>query len=206
MTLNDESFPVREKAIIIIGQLTKINPAYVVPSLRKTLIQLLTELEFVSNPRNKEESSKLLALLISSTNNLVKPYIKPILDTLIPRARDPNSAVASSVISALGELSKVGGEEMKPFFTEMMQLLLDTLQDQSSSIKRDAALKTLGQLSSSSGYVIDPLLDYPQLLGILVSILKASDQNLNLKRETVRVMGILGALDPYKHRESRAKI
>lgn len=205
MTLNDESFPVREKAIIIIGRLTKINPAYVVPSLRKTLIQLLTELEFVSNPRNKEESSKLLALLISSTNNLVKPYIKPILDTLIPRARDPNSAVASSVISALGELSKVGGEEMKPFFTEMMQLLLDTLQDQSSSIKRDAALKTLGQLSSSSGYVIDPLLDYPQLLGILVSILKASDQNLNLKRETVRVMGILGALDPYKHREVERK-
>lgn len=205
MTLNDEVFAVRQKAITIIGRLTKINPAYVVPSLRKTLIQLLTELEFASSPRNKEESSKLLALLISSTNNLVKPYIKPILDTLVPRARDPNPAVASSVIAALGELSKVGGEEMKPFFSELMQLILDTLQDQSSAVKRDAALKTLGQLSSSSGYVIDPLLDYPQLLGILVSILKSSDQNINLKRETVRVMGILGALDPYKHREVERK-
>lgn len=201
MALNDELFAVRQEAITIIGRLTKINPAYVVPSLRKTLIQLLTELEFASSSSNKEESSKLLALLISTSNNLVKPYLKPILATLVPRARDPNPTVAASVIAALGELSKVGGEDMKPFFGQLMKLILDTLQDQSSAIKRDAALKTLGQLSSSSGYVIDPLLDYPQLLGILVSILKSSDQNLNLKRETVRVMGILGALDPYKRRE-----
>lgn len=205
MSFNDEAFPVREKSIIIIGRLTKINPAYVVPSLRKTLIQLLTELEFASNSRSKEETSKLLGLLISSTSNLVKPYIKPILDILLPRARDPNQSVSSSVIAAIGELSKVGGEEMEPFFPELMQLILETLQDQSSNVKRDAALKTLGQLSSSSGYVIDPLLDYPHLLGILVSILKSSDQNLNLKRETVRVMGILGALDPYKHREVERK-
>lgn len=199
--LNDEVFAVRLKALTIIGRLTSINPAYVVPSLRKTLIQLLTELEFASNPRSKEESSKLLALLISSTNNLVKPYTKPILDTLLPRAKDPNPAVASSVIVAIGELSKVAEADMGPFLPELMQLILDTLQDPSSAMKRDAALKTLGQICSSSGYVIDPLLDYPQLLGILVSILKNSDQNIKLKRETVRLMGILGALDPYKHRE-----
>lgn len=205
MTLNDEYFPVRQAAIIIIGRLTKINPAYVVPSLRKTLIQLLSELEFASSPRNKEESSKLLGLLISSTYSLVKPYLRPILDILVPRARDPNPAVASSIIAAIGELSRVGGEEMSQFFPELMSLILDTLQDQSSSVKRDAALKTLGQLSSSSGYVIDPLLDYPQLMSNLVSILKSSDQNQNLKRETVRVMGILGALDPFKHREVERK-
>lgn len=201
MALNDEIFTVRRQAMTIIGRLSRINPAYVVPSLRKTLIQLLTELEFASSSTNKEESSKLLALLISMSSSLVKPYLKPILATLVPRARDQNPSVAASVIAALGELSKVGGEEMKPFHEKLMKLLLDTLQDQSSTIKRDAALKTLGQLSSSSGYVIDPLLDYPQLLSILVSILKSSDQNMSLKRETVRVMGILGALDPYKRKE-----
>lgn len=205
MAMNDEDFHVREAAITIIGRLSRINPAYVVPSLRKTLLQLLTELEFATISRNKEESSKLLGLLISSTNNLVRPYIKPILATLIPSAKDSSPLVASSVIAAIGELSKVTGEDMSPYFSELMQLILDTLQDQSSAIKRDAALRTLGQLSSSSGYVIDPLIDYPQLLGILVTILKSSDQNLTLKRETVRVMGILGALDPYKHREVERK-
>ena len=46
IALNDESFAVREAAIEIIGRLTFHNPAYVMPSLRKTLIQLLTELEY----------------------------------------------------------------------------------------------------------------------------------------------------------------
>lgn len=37
---------IREIAIKIIGRLANLNPAYVMPSLRKTLIQLLTELEY----------------------------------------------------------------------------------------------------------------------------------------------------------------
>lgn len=201
MALNDEIFAVRKQALIIIGRLSKINPAYVVPSLRKTLLQLLTELEFATGSTSKEESSRLLALLISMSDSLVNPYLKPILSTLIPRAKDINPSVAASVIAAIGELSKVGREAIIPFHEQLMKLIIDTLQDQSSAIKRDAALKTLGQLCSSSGYVIDPLLDYPQLLGILVSILKSSDQNVQLKRETVRVMGILGALDPYRRKE-----
>lgn len=46
IALNDEVFAVREIAISIIGRLVLINPAYVMPSLRKSLIQLLTELEY----------------------------------------------------------------------------------------------------------------------------------------------------------------
>lgn len=46
IALNDEVYAIREVAIKIIGRLASINPAYVMPSLRKTLIQLLTELEY----------------------------------------------------------------------------------------------------------------------------------------------------------------
>jgi FKBP12-rapamycin complex-associated protein len=46
ISLNDEYFQVREASIEMIGRLTSRNPAYVLPSLRKTLIQLLTELEY----------------------------------------------------------------------------------------------------------------------------------------------------------------
>lgn len=44
--LNDEDYQNRVLAIEIIGRLAKHNPAYVMPSLRKALIQLLTELEY----------------------------------------------------------------------------------------------------------------------------------------------------------------
>lgn len=46
IALNDEVYAIREIAIKIIGRLAGLNPAYVMPSLRKTLIQLLTELEY----------------------------------------------------------------------------------------------------------------------------------------------------------------
>lgn len=46
IALNDEVFQNRVLAIEIIGRLSKHNPAYVMPPLRKALIQLLTELEY----------------------------------------------------------------------------------------------------------------------------------------------------------------
>ncbi|KAK9241824.1 armadillo-type protein [Lipomyces tetrasporus] len=196
--LNDEVFAVRQVSIRIIGRLTNINPAYVMPPLRKTLIQLLTELEYSTSSRSKEESAKLLSILVRSTKGLIKPYVNPMIKVLLPKARDNSTATAASVISALGELSRVGGEELIPYIKDLMPLILDVLQDQSSPLKRDAALRTLGQLANSSGYVIDPLIDYPQLLAVLVSILK-SEQSLPIQRETVKLIGILGALDPYKH-------
>jgi len=42
--MNDEAFEIRELAFSTTGRLASRNPAYVLPSLRKTLTQLLTEL------------------------------------------------------------------------------------------------------------------------------------------------------------------
>lgn len=204
MVFNDEVFSVRYEAITVIGRLTQSNPAYVVPSLRKTLIQLLTEIEFSSNSRNREESAKLLAALVHNSKSLVKPYVKSVLKVLLAKARDTSATVSASILAAIGEVARVGGEQMEEYFSEIMPLILETFQDQSSSLKRDSALKALGQLASSSGYVIEPLIQYPQLLDLLINILK-TEQSISIKRETVRLMGILGALDPYRHREVERK-
>ena len=40
VAMNDEVFEIRELAICTIGRLSCMNPAYVMPSLRKTLIQV----------------------------------------------------------------------------------------------------------------------------------------------------------------------
>ena len=194
MVLNDEVFNVRLKAISIIGRLTQSNPAYVIPSLRKTMIQLLTELEQSTSSRNKEESAKFLAALVSTSRGLVKPYVKSMFRVLLPKAKDPVSRVSASVITAIGEVAKVGAEEMESYHSQLMPIILQALQDQSSSMKREAAIKALGQLASSSGYVIEPLVQYPELMGILVNILR-TEPSKQMKHETVRLLGILGALD-----------
>lgn len=71
ITLNDEIFEIRELAIMTIGRLSAINPAYVMPKLRKIMIQLLTELEHSGMSRNKEQSAKMLDHLIISTPRFV---------------------------------------------------------------------------------------------------------------------------------------
>ncbi|ORY61495.1 phosphatidylinositol 3-kinase-like protein [Pseudomassariella vexata] len=199
--LNDEDFSIREVAISIIGRLARYNPAYVIPSLRKTLIQLLTELEYTDVSRNKEESAKLLSLLVQNAQGLIKPYVEPMMAVLLPKARDPGPAVAATILKAIGELCTVGGEDMLPHKDKLMPLIIDALQDQSSTAKREAALHTLGQLASNSGYVIDPYLEYPQLLELLQTIIRSEPQRGPLRQETIKLMGILGALDPYRHQQ-----
>ncbi|RYP21563.1 hypothetical protein DL765_002199 [Monosporascus sp. GIB2] len=201
--LNDEVFAIREVAISIIGRLARHNPAYVIPSLRKTLIQMLTELEFSDVARNKEESAKLLSLLVQNAQGLIKPYVEPMISVLLPKASDQNPAVAATILKAIGELATVGGENMLPYKDKLMPLIIEALKDQSSVAKREAALHTLGQLASNSGYVIDPYLEYPQLLELLQNIIRAEPQRGPLRQETIKLMGILGALDPYRHQVPR---
>ena len=200
LALNDEVFAIREAAMSIIGRLTSVNPAYVFPSLRKVLIQLLTEVEYSNSPTNKEESAKLISHLVGASSRLIKPYVDPMITVLLPKARDRNAEVASATLKAIGDLATVGGEDMKKYIPDLMDIIIENLQDLSSNTKRTAALRTLGRLASNSGYVIDPYVDRPELLNILINIVK-TEQATPLRRETIRLMGILGALDPYKHQQ-----
>ena len=72
-------FRIRELAMCIIGRLSSLNPAFVMPTLRKVLIQILTELEYSGVGRNKEQSAKLLGHLVANAPKLVRPYHAPIL-------------------------------------------------------------------------------------------------------------------------------
>lgn len=123
------------------------------------------------------------------------------LRVLLPKASDPNPAVAASVIMCLGELACVGGEDVMPHVPDLMQVIIAKLTD-SSIVKRDAALHTLGQVCSNTGYVVQPLVDHPQLLQVLSRILK-TEPTQSVRREVVKVLGILGALDPHRRKVCR---
>uniref|UniRef100_A0A182MSJ1 Serine/threonine-protein kinase TOR n=1 Tax=Anopheles culicifacies TaxID=139723 RepID=A0A182MSJ1_9DIPT len=209
VTVHDEVFEIRELAIIIIGRLSTINPAYVMPSLRKTMVQLLTELEHSGVSRNKEQSARMLDHLIVSTPRLVASYMRPILTILVPKLKEPdqNPGVVLNVLRAIGDLAEVigGHHVLQQWSDELLQLLLDMLSDAGSTEKRAVALWTFGQLVSATGQVVVPYNKYPNLIDILINFLK-TEQQLYVRRETIRVLGLLGALDPYKHKMNRGLI
>ena len=128
VALNDEVFAIREVAITTIGRLALRNPAYVMPSLRKTLIQLLTELQYGGDVRNREESSKLIGHLIDAAQRLIKPYVLPILKVLIPRLVDSDVNVASCVLSTVGKLAAIGGQDMDGYLDVLLPHIIQTLQ------------------------------------------------------------------------------
>ena len=228
VALNDEVFQVREVVITLLGRLSARNPALVLPTLRRTLLQLLGELQQFHGNIDQEESSKLLGHLIGSSHQLIKPYVDPILNVLVPKLTDlggyvvgpsgghkdshrssgggnvsgVGSGVASYVLSTLGKLSAICGEDMLRFLDGLLPLIIDALQDKSSSIKRQVALRTLGQLISSTGYVIEPVVKYPQLLPTILSVLRV-ERNSTMRVEVLKVLGVLGAIDPHKYRVSQ---
>lgn len=200
LAVNDEYFPVREAAICIIGRLTIVNPAYVFPPLRKLLVNLLTGLKYATTTRQKEEAARLISLFVTNATSLVSTYVKPMVDALLPKATDPNPGVASTTIDALGQLTAVGGAEMKEYIPQMMPIILASLQDLGSHDKRDAAMRALKALAVNSGYVIEPYLQYPDLLGILINIIK-TEAHEDLRTNAIKLVGVLGALDPYKFQQ-----
>ncbi|RXN12610.1 serine threonine- kinase mTOR [Labeo rohita] len=201
VALNDEVFEIRELAICTIGRLSSMNPAFVMPFLRKMLIQILTELEHSGVGRNKEQSARMLGHLVSNAPRLIRPYMEPILKALILKLKDPdpNPGVVISVLATIGELAQVSGLEMRKWMDELFPIIMDMLQDSSSLAKRQVALWTLGQQVASTGYVVEPYRKYPSLLEVLLNFLK-TEQNQGIRREAIRVLGLLGALDPYKHK------
>eukprot|EP01117_Protostelium_nocturnum_P014316 TRINITY_DN5444_c0_g1_i3.p1 TRINITY_DN5444_c0_g1~~TRINITY_DN5444_c0_g1_i3.p1 ORF type:complete len:2209 (+),score=787.54 TRINITY_DN5444_c0_g1_i3:161-6787(+) len=199
IALNDEVFEIRQIALNILCRLAQCNPAHVLPSLRKTLIRLLTQLEHSGDSRTKEESSKLLGILIEHSPLLVKPYVDPLMKALMPKLREGDAAVSSSALSTVGTLASVTSEYLKSHLNELLPLIIETLQDQSSPSKREVAIKTLGQLAEHTGYVIKPFTDWPKLLDTILTEVQ-TETNPSIRLEVIKVFGIIGALDPYKQR------
>lgn len=209
IAMNDEQLAIRELAICTVGRLSTVNPAYVMPGLRKTLIQFLTELEHSGMSRNKEQAARMLDNLILHAPSLVKPYMETILNVLVPKLKesDSNPGVVISVLKAIGNLADVHGDNtgLKKWLPEVLTILLELLSDASATEKRSVALWAFGQLISATGYVVAPYQKYPNLMDVLLNFLKTEQQPKD-RRETIRVLGLLGALDPYKHKITRGLI
>ncbi|KAD4584827.1 hypothetical protein E3N88_22428 [Mikania micrantha] len=208
--LNDEDLQVREYAILVAGRLSEKNPAYVFPALRRHLIQLLTYLGQSADSKCREESAKLLGCLIRSCERLILPYIAPIHKALLAKlcegtvGMNANSGIISGVLVTVGDLAR-GGFAMREYIPELMPKIVEALLDGAAATKREVAVATLGQVVQSTGYVITPYNEYPLLLGLLLKLLNG-ELAWSTRREVLKVLGIMGALDPHVHKRNQQSL
>ncbi|XP_022972503.1 serine/threonine-protein kinase TOR [Cucurbita maxima] len=208
--LNDEDFDVREYAISVAGRLSEKNPAYVLPALRRHLIQLLTYLDQSADNKCREESAKLLGCLIRNCERLILPYIAPVHKALVARLSEgtgvnANNGIITGVLVTVGDLARVGGFAMRQYLPELVPLIVEALLDGAAVAKREVAVSTLGQVVQSTGYVITPYNEYPLLLGLLLKLLNG-ELAWSTRREVLKVLGIMGALDPHVHKRNQLSL
>eukprot|EP01022_Parablepharisma_sp_SALTPOND_P010231 TRINITY_DN1420_c0_g2_i1.p1 TRINITY_DN1420_c0_g2~~TRINITY_DN1420_c0_g2_i1.p1 ORF type:complete len:2697 (-),score=257.94 TRINITY_DN1420_c0_g2_i1:82-8172(-) len=194
-------FEVRQQAIMILGRIADHNPSVILPYLRNELVQLLSQLEYSANIKEKEEAAKLLSTLMKYSGRMCEPYTEAMLNCLIPKLRDSlYTSLVPSVLSAMGQLSEVGGEMMRPKLKEIIPLIIENLKDQSNVSKREIAVNALTHIVESTNYAIYPYVHYPHLITILRQLL-LQETSLSLRNAVLRLMGSLGALDPYKMKQ-----
>ncbi|KAG5176076.1 armadillo-type protein [Tribonema minus] len=60
LLLGDEDFLIRLDAVTVLGRLAALNPAYLLPPLRQTLMQLIVELRYNTDTGSREEATRML--------------------------------------------------------------------------------------------------------------------------------------------------
>jgi hypothetical protein len=114
--------------------------------------------------------------------------------TLPTSTHDVRLTTAS--LEAMGELFMVMRQDIVPYVENLLPVIISNVFNSASVKKQETAIRTLGQLITAIGLVTKPYLQYPELLPKSLSLLKNSPWTL--RREVLRTLGLLGALEPYK--------
>ncbi|KAI8609347.1 hypothetical protein BC830DRAFT_1151012 [Chytriomyces sp. MP71] len=109
-----------------------------------------------------------------------------------------NADLSAKAMSVIGKLADSDGGGLLLHYDHIVPLAIAMLQDHSSGNKRLAALITLRKIFNNNCVAISPLLQFSNLLDILLTLLKIEDCTI-IRMASLNLIGILGALDPYKH-------
>lgn len=199
LLLQDENLATRAAGLRLLGRLAAINPAPILPVMRRFLADLIVEMQCgIYNGRGREEATRLCVVFLRAKplQRLVQPVLPSLIEALPFHGAAP-PRLASASLEALGELALASGIALKPWIKDLVPRVLEIMKDQSSASKQRTSLRTLGQIARTTGYVIKPYLDHPGLLLQATDILPATKRApWSLRREVIRTLGIFGALDP----------
>ena len=212
LALHDEQLQVQLVALPLVGQLCEINPAVGVPMLRGLLLTLCSQLDppgggsdpHRSHTRRRHEAvAKLLRLLARHASRLMRTYAQPVLSSLLAQLRATlHASTATELLLTIAELLRTTGRLVDLHLLELLDVLIHLLQRSGAPLRARAALTALERLLSCvnpQALGVSPYVRFPSLLPTLLLAL-ASEQHEGTRCSLVRVLGMLGALEPLRYR------
>ena len=84
MLLGDVELDIRLRALQLLGRLAQRNPAYLNPTLRQTLTQILDVLKYNTGDDAREDATWMLCTFLQAPalQKLVHPYVKAVIEAL----------------------------------------------------------------------------------------------------------------------------
>ncbi|KAL5111824.1 Serine/threonine-protein kinase mTOR [Taenia crassiceps] len=110
--------------------------------------------------------------------------------------REPKGLVVA-LFSALAHLSTVCPQAVVTLMDDLIPVLVYMLQDPTCHAKRSVAAWAFGVLVSNTGYVVRPYMKHPDLMELLFALLR-SVESRSIQIEILRLLGLIGAVDPFK--------
>ncbi|KAJ2352606.1 phosphatidylinositol kinase- protein kinase tor1 [Coemansia sp. RSA 2673] len=204
LLLNDEVFDIRLNALAVAGRLAKKNPAYLLPTLRRMVAQVLTEFELANGCSEREECIQLLIALAQAAEHWVRPFVDGILHVITPHINDSSPPLAIKLFDIVAALARAGGSDLAPYHERLLNSITLALSDQSSAPKRMSALYALQDCISYSGLSIDPQTKYQPLFVCLARMIKSEPEDKLI--DITRVIGSIGAVDRRRYKISMSNV
>ncbi|KRX06463.1 Armadillo-type fold [Pseudocohnilembus persalinus] len=194
LCVNDTNSKVQELALRILCRLAGLNPSDIVPFMKKILFQYLSQLTLyeMQNEGQVIDLINLLTCFIKHGSHIVKPHAESIASILIQHLKDPTVSghLIPSLLKCFSQLTALGEPQVMVYLHEIIPIILQAVQDKSYTVKREAAVKSLVEICKNVGYVIMPYYRYPQIMGIILGLLK-NETSKEIRYECLRMIGCM---------------
>ena len=113
VALNDEAVVVRALAVGVVGRLAAFNPAYVLPALRRHLMQLLNDMDHSPDSRQREGAPRPM-VAVSPEGRFTPLVLLPTAENkylLVSRAAAQRHLLLARIAFLLARSQKEGAEQ-----------------------------------------------------------------------------------------------
>lgn len=175
------------------------------PHFRSVLLQFSSILK--SGQENEEllSTAAVLEYFVQIDEELMRPYVRPFVDILIALLSQDNEALSIPVLNTLTHLVQIAPSDFFESILHTIDLLSQIFQDLSSESLRLASLRCLGTLLRNVDRDIVPTHKHVVLIQEVIMLLKIETAK-DVRNEALRLLGIIGAIDPYKMRSRELEI
>ena len=198
MGSNNVPLQLRTGCADLMKRITAINFTVCLPIYRKLLLQYLSEIECIKSQEflHRDDSAKLLYKILLWDELFVVPYADALLGNLIHKIEDKQIAFSENMLNCISRLAYIKPECIKTRLGLLLDTLIRLIQDQSSTMRRKAALSALSTILRKVDREEISNEKFSEFLIMSISIMK-NELDHSVRREAIRLMGIIGAIDPY---------